>query len=76
VLGWSGETTFQRDLRRYAKHVKGWKFDSSGIRDRRSGQVVILEGKTGVAGSMVDAEKAVFEGLGLTYIEPSDRCTG
>jgi DNA polymerase IV len=76
VLGWSGETTFQRDLRRYAKHVRGWKFDSSGVRDRRSGQVMALEGREGVAGSMVDAEKAVFEGMGLSYIEPSDRCTG
>ncbi|KAF9637938.1 BRCT domain-containing protein [Lasiodiplodia theobromae] len=30
VAGWSSGTTFQRDLRRYAKNVKGWKFDSSG----------------------------------------------
>ncbi|KAL0263509.1 hypothetical protein SLS55_002489 [Diplodia seriata] len=30
VAGWSGGTTFQRDLRRYAKHVKGWKYDSGG----------------------------------------------
>jgi DNA polymerase IV len=76
VLGWSGETTFQRDLRRYAKYVKGWKFDSSGIRHRRTGEAMMLEGKDGVRGSMVDAEKTVFEGLGLAYIEPSDRCTG
>ncbi|TQS32600.1 hypothetical protein Golomagni_07080, partial [Golovinomyces magnicellulatus] len=29
LLGWSGDTTFQRDLRRYCKNEKGLKFDSS-----------------------------------------------
>jgi len=76
VCGWSGGTTFQRDLRRYAKYVKGWKFDSSGVRDRKTGQVVELEGPEGVSGSMVDAEKKVFEGLGLVYKEPWERWTG
>jgi len=76
VVGWSGGTTFQRDLRRYAKHAKGWKFDSSGVRSRSTGEVVQLEGKNGVEGSMVDAEKKVFEGLGLVYREPWERCTG
>lgn len=76
ALGWSGGTTFQRDVRRYAKNVKGWKFDSTGVRDRKSGQVMVLEGPEGVNGSMVDAEKKVFEGLGLVYREPWERCTG
>ncbi|KAI9671011.1 MAG: hypothetical protein M1831_005096 [Alyxoria varia] len=40
VLGWTAATTFERDLRRYSKEVKGWKFDSSGIRDLRDGRVV------------------------------------
>jgi len=75
VCGWSGGTTFQRDLRRYAKYVKGWKFDSSGVRDRKTGQVVTLEGPEGVSGSMVDAEKKVFEGMGLVYREPWERWT-
>ncbi|KAK5007907.1 hypothetical protein LTR28_004679, partial [Elasticomyces elasticus] len=44
VAGWTSGTTFQRDLRRYAKSVKGWKFDSSGVRDRANGEVVDLEG--------------------------------
>ncbi|RHZ67685.1 uncharacterized protein CDV56_100015, partial [Aspergillus thermomutatus] len=44
VLGWSGDTTFERDLRRYAKKAHGWKFDSSGVRERTSGgQVIDLE---------------------------------
>jgi DNA polymerase IV len=76
VCGWSSGTTFQRDLRRHAKNVKGWKFDSSGIRDRRTGEIVTLEGPEGVSGSMIDAEKRVFEGLGLIYREPWERCTG
>ncbi|KAI9706759.1 MAG: hypothetical protein M1820_004729 [Bogoriella megaspora] len=76
VVGWSGGTTFQRDLRRYAKHVKGWKFDSSGVRDRYTGHVVELEKVGGVPKTMVEAEKKVFEGLGLAYREPWERCTG
>lgn len=75
VMGWSGGTTFQRDLRRYAKYVKGWKFDSSGIRSRENGEVMELEGPGGVDGTAEDAEKAVFEGLGLEYIPPRMRCT-
>jgi DNA polymerase IV len=43
ILGWSGGTTFQRDLRRFAKKEKGWKFDSSGVRDRGTGKVIDLE---------------------------------
>ncbi|KAF2836871.1 Nucleotidyltransferase [Patellaria atrata CBS 101060] len=76
ITGWSGGTTFQRDLRRYAKNVKGWKFDSSGVRSRRTGEVVALEGPNGVDGSMEDAERAVFEGMALVYREPWERCTG
>jgi DNA polymerase IV len=75
VMGWSGGTTFQRDLRRYAKHEKRWKFDSSGIRDRSTGEVVRLEGPRGVSGTPEDAEKRVFEGLGLDFVPPELRCT-
>lgn len=75
VMGWSGGTTFQRDLRRYAKYNKGWKFDSSGIRSRETGEVVQLEGPDGVEGTSEDAEKKVFEGLGLAFVPPEMRCT-
>jgi DNA polymerase IV len=75
VMGWSGGTTFQRDLRRYAKAVKGWKFDSSGVRSRNTGEVIWLEGPKGVDGLPEDAEKAVFEGLGLEYVPPEQRVT-
>ncbi|KAK4561850.1 hypothetical protein LTR86_004530 [Recurvomyces mirabilis] len=81
VAGWSGGTTFERDLRRYAKNVRGWKFDSSGVRDRVHGEVLDIEGfyksgEKGRAKTMVEAERRVFEGMGLPFIEPSMRNTG
>lgn len=79
VEGWTSGTTFQRDLRRYAKRVKGWKFDSSGVRERGTGRWIDLEGwsdpKTRCTG-WKEAERRVFEGMGLEYREPWDRCTG
>ncbi|KAI4107208.1 MAG: hypothetical protein L6R37_001785 [Teloschistes peruensis] len=79
VAGWTSGTTFQRDLRRYAKKVKGWKFDSSGIRERGSGKWIDVEGwldpETRCA-NWEEAERRVFESLGLEYREPQDRCTG
>ncbi|KAL4958564.1 hypothetical protein BDW69DRAFT_190850 [Aspergillus filifer] len=73
VLGWSGDTTFERDLRRYAKKSRGWKFDSSGVRERTSGgQVLDLErgGET-----WQERERLVMEGLGVGYRPPGERCT-
>ncbi|OAF99287.1 DNA polymerase beta [Paraphaeosphaeria sporulosa] len=75
VMGWSGGTTFQRDLRRYAKYKRGWKFDSSGVRSRETGEVVMLEGEEGVSGTAEEAERRVFEGLGLEWVPPEMRCT-
>lgn len=78
VLGWSAGTTFERDLRRYAKNAKGWKFDSSGVRDRVSGKVLDLERRRDgeAPETPEEAERLVFEGLGLEYIPPEERCTG
>ncbi|KAH6890013.1 hypothetical protein B0T10DRAFT_45258 [Thelonectria olida] len=78
VLGWSGGTTFQRDLRRYCKAVKGWKFDSSGVRNRTDGSWVDMEGSSrgDKAPDMETAERRVFEGLGLAWRRPEERCTG
>lgn len=79
VAGWTSGTTFQRDLRRYAKHKLGWKFDSSGVRERGTGRWVDLEGWTDKRTRCKDwkeAERKVFEGMGLVYREPWDRCTG
>ncbi|KZF21481.1 terminal deoxynucleotidyl transferas-like protein [Xylona heveae TC161] len=76
IVGWSGGTTFQRDLRRYARKVKGWKFDSSGIRDRVTGAIVDVEAVGGRSKTWEEAERKVFAGLGLEYREPWERCTG
>ncbi|KAL8742264.1 MAG: hypothetical protein Q9190_005228 [Brigantiaea leucoxantha] len=79
VAGWTSGTTFQRDLRRYAKKVKGWKFDSSGVMERGTGKWIDLEGWTDEktrCGDWREAERRVFEGLGLVYREPWERCTG
>ena len=78
VSGWTSGTTFQRDLRRYARKVKGWKFDSSGVRERGSGKWVDLElwnNPETRAPTWEAAERRVFEGMGLVYREPWDRCT-
>ena len=78
VLGWSSGTTFQRDLRRYAKRFKGWKFDSTGARDRSTGEWKDLEkwkDPETRAQSIDEAERRVFEGMGLEYRHPWERCT-
>ncbi|KAL7339811.1 sorting nexin-41 [Rhodotorula toruloides] len=56
VVGWTGSTQFERDLRRHAKRID-LKFDSGGIRDRTTDEPV--EAVT---------EKDVFRVLGLDYI--------
>ena len=79
IAGWTSGTTFQRDLRRYAKNKLGWKFDSSGVRERGTGRWVDLEGWTNKNTRCKDwkeAERKVFEGMGLVYRDPWDRCTG
>lgn len=77
LLGWTGATTFQRDLRRYCKE-RGLKFDSSGVRRRADGAWVDLERAStdDPAPDMETAEKRVFQRLGLAWREPSERCTG
>lgn len=77
VIGWTGGTTFERDLRRYCKKWKNLKFDSSGLRDRVNGDWVDLESDAnGPAPDMLTAEKRVFERLGLEWRPPEERCTG
>jgi DNA polymerase IV len=78
VLGWSGGNTFQRDIRRYVKRTRGWKFDSSGIRDRASGHVLDLESPTEPddRDGWLEREKRLMEGLGIGWRPPNERCTG
>jgi len=61
-------------MRLWAKKKKGLKFDSGGITDRATGQAVQLVPKSGA--SAIEAEKLVFERLGLDYINPTLRNTG
>ncbi|KAI8627746.1 Nucleotidyltransferase [Xylariaceae sp. FL1651] len=78
VIGWTGGTTFERDLRRYCKKVKRLKFDSSGVRLRTDGgEWVDLESDADgtPAPDMFTAEKRVFEKLGLDWRPPEERCT-
>jgi DNA polymerase IV len=77
VAGWTSGTTFQRDMRRYAKKMKNLKFDSSGIRSQEDGRWMDFESLDGVpAPDMETAERRVFEGLGSEWRDPSERCTG
>lgn len=79
VGGWTSGTTFQRDLRRYARHVKGWKFDSSGMREQGTGKWIDVERWTDEgtrAKTWQEAERRVFEGLELEWKEPWERNTG
>jgi DNA polymerase IV len=78
ILGWSGGNTFQRDIRRYVKRAKGWKFDSSGVRDRVSGHVLDFESpKNGDdADTWLDRERRLMNGLGIGWRPPGERCTG
>ncbi|KAI0454488.1 hypothetical protein F5B21DRAFT_474821 [Xylaria acuta] len=79
VVGWTGGTTFERDLRRYCKKMKRLKFDSSGVRMREDGgEWVDLESDVNgnPAPDLLTAEKRVFEKLGLEWRPPEERCTG
>jgi len=78
VLGWSGATTFQRDIRRWVKRKKGWKFDSSGVRDRSNGLVLDLEKprNKGDGDTWLDREKRLMAGLGIGWRPATKRCTG
>ncbi|KAH8425500.1 uncharacterized protein LDX57_003251 [Aspergillus melleus] len=75
VLGWTGDTTFERDLRRLAKKRHNWKFESSGVRERDGkGRVLELEAK---GRTWEERERLVFEGIvgSGTWIGPEGRCS-
>ena len=61
-------------MRLWAKKKKNLKFDSGGITDRVTGKSVQIVPRNGA--SAVEAEKLVFERLGLDYIPPTLRNTG
>ncbi|GAA6017371.1 hypothetical protein JCM11491_006633, partial [Sporobolomyces phaffii] len=61
ILGWTGSTQFERDLRIHAEHL-GYKFDSGALRNRMTGEVV-----------RTMTEKDVFRALKLDWIPPEMR---
>jgi DNA polymerase IV len=75
IVGWTGGTTFERDLRLWAKTKKDLKFDSSGIHDRKSAQLVNTWDGLEAGCSPEEVEKKVFGILGLEYISPHLRNT-
>jgi DNA polymerase IV len=79
VLGWTGGTTFERDVRRFCRE-RGLRFGSDGVRDlargRRRVDVERAASGGGAARTMDEAERRVFEAIGLEYRPPEERCTG
>jgi DNA polymerase IV len=73
IIGWSGQTMFERDLRLYCRKELGLKFDSSGIRSIADGKWQNFEADET---DILAKEKKVFAGLGLEWREPTERCTG
>lgn len=77
LLGWTGGTTFERDLRLWCDREHGWKFTSEGVFERVTGRRVTgVDGTWRVGEKMVEAERRVVEGVGLRWLEPCERCTG
>lgn len=72
VIGWSGGTMFERDLRSYTRAELGYKFDSSGVRSVADGTWIDLEGDET---DLLEKEKKVFRALKLEWREPTERCT-
>jgi DNA polymerase IV len=89
VLGWSGATTFERDIRRWCKRERGWKFDSSGVRNRANGMVLDLEaprqgddddddddGDDAKRDTWEQRERRLMAGLGIGWRPATERNTG
>lgn len=75
ILGWTGGTTYERDLRRFVEKEKGWKFDSGGVWERGSGRRLEI-GEWGEGETLVECEKRCIEMMGLEYWRPEERNTG
>lgn len=75
ITGWTGSTTLERDLRRYTSKVKGWRFDSTGISDEITGQMIedaTILWQPGI--DIEELERSLFTFLGLDWIPPTFRC--
>ena len=78
LAGWTAGKTFQKDIRKYSRAVKDWKFDSTGVEDLKTKKLLDLEkydDEKTRAKTLVEAEKRVFKALDLPYLAPEQRCT-
>ncbi|KAM6443656.1 DNA nucleotidylexotransferase [Liasis olivaceus] len=62
LLGWTGSTQFERDLRRYATHKKKMMLDNHALYDKT--KKIFLNAAS---------EEEIFAHLGLDYLEPWER---
>jgi len=62
VIGWTGSTMFQRDIRLWTRDKKGWKFDSSGLTRLADSSPVLAK-----------SELDVFQLCGLEWVDPTMR---
>lgn len=75
LLAWTGAATFERDLRLWCEK-RQWRFTSEGVFEMGGGERVgCVDGEWREGEEMEDAERRVFEGLGLEWIAPEERCT-
>ena len=77
ILGWTGSTTLERDLRRYCSTEKGWTFDSTAISDESNKCVIDIPEVNWTPGSdVIMLERKLFSYLDLEWIEPELRNAG
>ncbi|XP_057197319.1 DNA nucleotidylexotransferase-like isoform X2 [Triplophysa rosa] len=62
LLGWTGSTLFDRDLRRFARLERGKLLDNHVLYDKATKTFLSAE-----------TEEDIFSHLGLEFIEPSER---
>lgn len=74
LLGWTGDTTFQRDLRLYCEKERGWRFASDGV--RCGAQRVPATAGWRPGETWADVERRVMEAIGIGWRPPEMRCTG
>ncbi|KAK9461278.1 uncharacterized protein V1516DRAFT_624878 [Lipomyces oligophaga] len=69
VVGWTGSVTFERDIRSKSKDL-GLRFMSGGIYNEQTRELVDIHAET-----IDEAERRVFDLLGITYLPPELRNT-
>uniref|UniRef100_A0A3Q1F4E3 DNA-directed DNA/RNA polymerase mu n=1 Tax=Acanthochromis polyacanthus TaxID=80966 RepID=A0A3Q1F4E3_9TELE len=62
LLGWTGSKLFERELRRWAGHVKAMSLSSHALYDNKQSRYL-----------RAASEEEIFAHLGLEYIPPSER---